>query len=260
MNERSRDGHLVVGAGRPHDTETPDVETASDRYASRFEGLVGEWMLATQTAAIGRLLDHAGGAPLRTLELGGGHGQVAPLLVGRGHDVTLHGSDPVCFRRLDHLRAAGAGRFRTVTSSLWRLPFGDRSFDLVIAVRLLGHTARWRELLAEMTRVSRRYVIVEYARSGIVTVPRAADAIFALKHRIEGTTRPFFSYRERTLLGELDRLSFARVASTAQFAVPMVGHRMARRPGLSAWVEDGLRRIGVGDHFRSPAVVLTERR
>ena len=257
---RNRDDHLVVGAGRPHDTETPDVETASDRYASRFEGRVGEWMLATQTAAIGRLLDHTGGAPLRTLEVGGGHGQVTPLLVKRGHDVTVQGSDPVCFRRLGRLRTAHPARLRPVASSLWRLPFADRSFDLVIAVRLLGHTERWRDLLAEMTRVSRRFVIVEYARSGIVTVPRAADAIFALKHRFEGTTRPFFSYRERTLLSELDRLSFARVASTAQFAVPMVGHRMARRPELSARIEDGLRRIGIGDHFRSPAVVLTERR
>ena len=252
-------GAAVIGAGRPHDTETPDVETASDRYAQRFAGPLGEWLLSQQDAAMSRMLARTDGAPLRVLDVGGGHGQVAPLLLQAGHDVTVHGSREECFARLSQMRTAYDGRLHTVASPLWQLPFGDRSFDLVLAVRLLGHTARWRELLGEMTRVSAGFVLLEFARAGLFTIPKAAEAMFVLKRRIEGTTRPFFSYKERRLVEELARHSFRPVASTAMFSLPMVLHRLVGNAGLSARAEAALRGAGVGDLFRSPTLLLARR-
>ena len=250
----------VIGAGRPHDTETPDIETASDRYAARFAGALGEWLLDEQSAAITRMLARTGDRPLRVLDVGGGHGQIAPLLLAAGHDVTIHGSTPECFRRVEHLREAHPDRFRTAASSLWNLPFEDESFDLVLAVRLLGHTARWRELLAEMARVSRSFVLIEFARASFFRIPGAAEAIFVLKRRIEGTTRPFFSYSERRLREELSRHSFEATAMTAMFSLPMVVHRMVNDPALSATAETSLRRwesaTGSG-HPRSCSRVAT---
>jgi SAM-dependent methyltransferase len=253
------EGAAVIGAGRPHDTETPDVETASERYAQRFAGPVGEWLLSQQDAALTRVLAPAGNAPLRVLDVGGGHGQVAPLLLQAGHDVTVHGSREECFSRLSNMRAAYPDRLHTVASPLWRLPFADHSFDLVVAVRLLGHTTRWRELLAEMTRVSAGFVLVEFARAGVFTIPKAAEAIFVLKRRIEGTTRPFFSYNERRIKAELAHHFFYPVASTAMFSLPMVLHRMVGDVRLSARAESALRRVGVGDRFRSPTMLLVGR-
>ncbi|HEU4699645.1 MAG TPA: methyltransferase domain-containing protein [Gemmatimonadales bacterium] len=257
------DTGVLVGAGRVHDTETPDVETASDGYTERrFGGPAGRWLLEEQTRAVDRLLRRTGDAALQVLEVGGGHAQVTPLLVERGHAVVVQGSDPICFKRVLPVRRAHPDRVRGCASDLWALPFADGSFDLVMAVRLLGHVVRWRELLAEMTRVSRRYVIVEFARaSALLPLPaRATDALFTLKRRVENTTRPFFTYREPRVAAELDRLGFRTLEVVGQFALPMVLHRALKEPRTSAALERLARGLGFGDRLRSPALVLAERR
>jgi SAM-dependent methyltransferase len=249
-----------LGSGRPHDTDRPDIETASDRYATRrFRGAAGRWLLEQQSVAVESLLDRMG-APLRVLEVGGGHAQITPLLLARGHDVTVHGSAEVCFTRLEMTRRAHADRVTRVVAGLWQLPFADASFDAVVAVRLLGHVTGWRALLAEMARVSSRYLVVEFARkSNVLPLQSLRDAVFSLKHRVEGTTRPFFAYPERALASELRALGFPPVHTVGQFAVPMVVHRMLRAPSISSALERTLRAAGVGDRLRSPAILLAER-
>ena len=250
-----------LGTGRPHDTERPDVETASDRYTQgRFAGAAGRWLLAQQDRMVTSVLDHTGPAPLRVLEVGGGHGQIAPLLVNRGHHVVVHGSDQVCFTRLEPLRRSHPDQLDFCAASLRALPFADKSFDLVIAVRLFGHVSEWRPLLAEMARLSRRFVVVEFARkSDALALQWLRNGVFALKHRIEGTTRPFFVYTERALMAELERRGYRRVMAAGQFALPMVVHRTLRSPALSAGLERALRLAGAGDAVRSPAFLLAER-
>ena len=251
---------VELGAGRPHDTETPDIETASDRYATRrFRGAIGQWLLEQQASAIEQLLRTTDGKPLRVLEVGGGHGQVTPLLLRAGHTVVVQGSAPVCMARVAEPLRRHPDRASACVSRLWQLPFADGAFDLVIAVRLLGHVTAWQSLLAEMARVSRRYVMVEFARARQSSTPAFAKAIFALKHRVENTTRPFFAYREAMLVEELEAHGLRRCASVGQFALPMVVHRMLRSPQLSAALEHRLRAVGVGDDARSPVVMLAER-
>ena len=254
------DPSTEFGAGRPHDTRTPDIETASDRYAERrFGGAVGQWLLAQQTAAIDQVLARTGAEPMRVLEVGGGHGQLTPHLLQAGHSVVVQGSDPVCMRRIAAPLREHPDRASGCVSDLWTLPFADRAFDFVMAVRLLGHVRRWQDLLTEMTRVSDRWLLIEFARARRVALPSVGQAIFALKHRVEGTTRPFFAYREQVLVETLAALSFRAVATVGQFALPMVAHRLAKSPGLSARLERGLRAAGVGDGARSPVMLLAER-
>ena len=64
-----------------HNTLTPDVETASDGYARRFAGPVGTYFLARQAAAVARLLSDSDAPGRRALDVGGGHGQLTPLLL-----------------------------------------------------------------------------------------------------------------------------------------------------------------------------------
>ncbi|MEO7040263.1 MAG: class I SAM-dependent methyltransferase [Gemmatimonadaceae bacterium] len=250
-----------LGAKRPHDTERPDVETSSDRYTTgRFAGPTGRWLLEQQSRAVGSLLDRIGPAPRRVLEVGGGHGQITPLLLKRGHNVVVHGSSDACFERIEAARRANPDRLARCVASWRALPFGDASVDVVIAVRLLGHVTHWRDLLAEMTRVAARFVIIEFARkSDLLSLRSVRDAAFALKHRAEGTTRPFFAYAEGALVNELGARGFSRVATVGQFAVPMVLHRAMRSPAISAALEGSLRAVGIGDGLRSPALLLAER-
>ena len=95
-------------ASLPHDTTTPDVETASDDYASRFSGATGRYFLAVQERTVSDLLGSPG--PRRILEVGGGHAQLAPGLLAAGHEVWVQGSAASCAKRLAPLFARCPGR------------------------------------------------------------------------------------------------------------------------------------------------------
>jgi ubiquinone/menaquinone biosynthesis C-methylase UbiE len=250
----------VAGQGRPHDTRRPDVETASHAYAVRFAGPVGAWMLGVQALRVAELLTRAG-APrgLHVLEVGGGHAQLTPSLLEAGHDVVVHGSAVACHDR--PVSACGCAGVRVaprrVVSDLWALPFRDGAFDLVAALRVLPHVTEWRTLVAEMARVSRRFVLVDFpTRSAL---HRAAPALFAVKRRIERNTRPYFDYDVADVAGALRDAGLAVVASQREFALPMVVHRTAARPAMSRWLEARAERAGLTDRIGSPVLMLAQR-
>jgi hypothetical protein len=78
--------------------ECPDVVTSSEDYARRFSGRAGEYFLQVQDRAVQQALAHKPGRTV--LDVGGGHGQVASGLASAGYEVTVLGSDNVCFDRL----------------------------------------------------------------------------------------------------------------------------------------------------------------
>jgi hypothetical protein len=52
----------LAGRAPAHDTETPDVETASEAYARRFSGPIGAYLLDVQRDLVMRMLPAASGA------------------------------------------------------------------------------------------------------------------------------------------------------------------------------------------------------
>jgi SAM-dependent methyltransferase len=243
-------------AGLAHDTTTPDIETASDGYARRFAGPTGAFFLDVQKKTAQRLLGPAS-RPLRVLEIGGGHGQLTPFLLEQGHEVWVQGSDPACAARIAGLRAADGGRARFVAASLFDLPFADRSFDLVVAIRLLAHVERKDALFAEMARVCRHRLLVDFAP--LASANLLEPLLFRLKRRIEGDTRPFFVHRRATLEAGLERHGFVRFALMRELALPMGVHRALGRRGLSETLEAGGRALGLTRLFGAPAFLLAER-
>ncbi|MFN2432375.1 MAG: class I SAM-dependent methyltransferase [Gemmatimonadota bacterium] len=245
----------AAGAGLPHDTRRPDVETAADGYATRFAGEVGSWFLGIQSAAVLSLLrEAAGDAPLRVLDVGGGHGQLLEPLRAAGHRVTVHGSDPSC-----HLRSRLPPELASarVVSDLWRLPFRAAAYELVLGIRLLAHVEAWRELLDEMGRVTSRLLLVDFPPAGGWT--RLAPALFGLKHRVEGKTRPFFSYVPAEVADALRESGFQVRSVRREFSLPMALHRRLRSPVVSHSLEAALGRAGVTRRFGAPALLLAER-
>jgi SAM-dependent methyltransferase len=230
-----------------------DVETSTDAYAGRFSGPVGAWFLEVQARAVLELL--APWPRARVLDVGGGHAQIAPLLIERGHAVTVVGSTPACRVRLDRILAPGAYRFQQ--AALPMLPFPDRDFDVVLALRLLPHAVRWRELLAEMARVARCAVVVDYpdARSANAL----AGLLFGLKRKAEGNPRRFRLFRRADLVAELGRHGLGRPAIRPQFLLPMMLHRLGGRPRWSRPVEGFFRVVGATRAFGSPVLLRVQR-
>lgn len=229
--------------------ESPDVETSSEDYARRFAGPVGEWFLKVQTRLVlGLLADYPGAT---VLDVGGGHGQLAAPLAAAGHDVTVLGSADVCAERLRPLLDAGRARFRS--GELLQAPFGDSSFDVVLAFRLLPHVADWRALLAELARLARRAVIVDYPtrRSANALAP----ALFGVKRSVERNTRPFLVFRDAELEQGLRAAGLRLARRRPEFLFPMALHRALSLLPLSRGLEAAAGALGLTAAFGSPVVV-----
>ncbi|OGV63690.1 MAG: hypothetical protein A2498_11625 [Lentisphaerae bacterium RIFOXYC12_FULL_60_16] len=228
--------------------ETADIETASDAYAARFAGPAGEWMLALQRRRVlAWLAEHPGST---VLDAAGGHAQLAIPLAEAGHCVTVTGSSPECARRLEGHARAGHLDFRQVDHL--HLPFDDRQFAFTVCIRFLPHCGRWRELIAELCRVTQTAVIVDYPAWRSVNV--FSGLLFAAKRRWEGNTRPYALFRHRAVREIFRQNGFDPGDRYAQFFFPMVLHRMLNRPGLSAALEWIPRVCGLTAGFGSPVL------
>jgi SAM-dependent methyltransferase len=228
--------------------ETADVETSSDGYASRFSGPVGAWMLAVQERAVRGLLGASDGASV--LDVGGGHAQLALPLAEAGFRVTVLGSAAVCARRLQP--AIDAGRVRFVAGDLLALPFPDRSFDFVVSVRLLSHCERWPQLVAELCRVARRAVVIDYPT--LESINRVAPALFGAKRRLEGNTRTFTLFTHREVAEAFSSRGFPTAGRVGQFFLPMVLHRALRCRSCSSALETASRALGLTGRWGSPVI------
>ena len=175
--------------------ETPDIETSSDDYASRFSGEVGEWFLRVQEKATLNMLSEWPNATV--LDVGGGHGQLTGPLLSHGYNVTVVGSDETCQNRINEYLKEPSCRFEV--GNLLDLPFENESFDVVVSFRLVPHVEQWPRLIAELTRVARKAVIVDYPT--LKSINYLTPMFFKLKKRIEGNTRHYRSSQNQPGLG-----------------------------------------------------------
>ena len=248
-----RSSAVVAGRGFDHDTDSPDIHTASDEYARRFTG-GGRVALIRQAECLEQLLGSMDAGPLRVLDVGGGHAQTTELVLEHGHHMVVHGSSESCFRRLVHLSRAYPDRLTGCASPLLTLPFASGSFDLVMALRLMAHVTRWRELLAEMLRVTRRYLVIDLPILG--GVQRLAGTLFRLKMRVEGNTRPFFLYNRRDVLHHLQSLGAELTAEEGEMVLPMALHRILGNADASMRAEKLLGKAGLRARWGSPVLML----
>lgn len=233
--------------------ETADIETATADYATRFHGVAGEYFLDRQTQVTLSLLNDFPNA--KVLDVGGGHAQLAEPLVQHGFDVTVTGSDDCCKERLD--QRIPQMDFEYITCDSLHLPFEDRSFDVVMSFRLLSHVERWRELIAEMTRVAKYCVIYDYADKRSVNI--LYDQFFHVKKGMEGNTRHFNLFTRSKMRDELQKNGFKEPVFKPQFFCPMVIHRKLRNRTISSAMEKCFRMTGVTQFLGSPIILRSDR-
>ena len=233
--------------------ETPDVETSSAEYASRFAGAAGQYLLDAQASAIARSI--ADLTPGTALDIGGGHGQVLAPLRHLGWRVTVHGSEPVCGKNLRELHHETDVEF--VSSDLFALPFTDRSFDLVTAVRLISHVENWPRLLAEMCRIASGAIVIDYPSKFALNA--LTPLMFGLKKSIEGNTRTYLSFTKRELARAFRQNGFAVSREDKQFFLPMVLHRMSHGAAPVRAFERLCSAVGLTALAGSPVILRADR-
>jgi SAM-dependent methyltransferase len=234
--------------------EDADRETASPDYARRFAGAVGAWFLEVQARTVLDLL--APWPKARVLEMGGGHGQLTAALLAAGHTVTVYGSAP------DAVSAAVAGlargqRLEFLAGDLLHAPFPDRHFDAVLAFRLLPHLHRVGELVAELARLARAAVVVDYPTRRSANA--LSGALFELKKGVEGNTRPFTVFRDAEIRQAFAAAGFRPTARRPQFFLPMAVHRALGFAPLSRGLEGAASVLGLTRALGSPVILRAER-
>ncbi|MBU1234371.1 MAG: class I SAM-dependent methyltransferase [Proteobacteria bacterium] len=236
----------------PHLLETADIETASDDYASRFAGPVGDYFLAVQAQLTLDLLRDLPGASV--LDVGGGHAQLTKPLAENGYKVTVTGSADSCRARLD--RYCEKGSFTYLTCDSLNLPFADNQFDVVMAFRLLPHAERWQRLVQEMCRVAGKAVIFDYPDRRSANI--LYDILFDLKKNMEGNTRTYTLFSRKEITHELATNHFGPPQLKPEFFMPMVIHRKLKNPVISRSLEAVSRLTGLTKLFGSPIIVRSD--
>ncbi len=233
--------------------EIADIETASDNYASRFSGEVGEYFLDEQLKKVLNIIKMYEKPTI--LDVGGGHAQLAIPLVNQGYRVTITGSDAICEQRLK--RELTAGSYSFYVCDILNLPYSDMSFDIVLAFRLLPHVEKWEALIDELSRVAKRAVIVDYPdyrSSNILNT-----FLFNTKKSIEGNTRPFSLFSRKQIADAFDKNDFKVENFYPEFLLPMVLHRKLGSASLSKFVENISQLLKLTTFFGSPIVTHLRR-
>lgn len=229
--------------------ETADIETSSDDYARRFAGATGAWMLEVQERITLGFLNATPGATI--LDVGGGHGQLAIPLCRDGFPVTVLSSHESGRARIREITDSGRCAFRV--GNVIDLPFPDRSFDTVIAFRMMTHCERWPRLVEELCRVARHSVIVDYPTGQGLNA--LAPMLFKAKKRMEGNTRTWRLFRHDEVRRAFAEQGFHERRRRAQFFLPMVLHRALKCRKLSVALEALCRAAGLTRLWGSPVII-----
>lgn len=231
----------------------PDIARQFDDR--RFGGPIGELVASTQARV---LAGFAGPIPGRSiLDVGTGTGRAALLMARGGARVTgVDASDQML--AVARQRASEQGAAVTFqTGDAHRLDFPDRSFDVAISLRVIMHTPRWRDCVAELCRVADQLVILDYPSA------RSAARVQSLTRRIVsgfgGRTEPYRVFAPAEVEAVLERHGFRVRAVHRQFVLPIALHKAINSQRLTLAVEGWLERLGLLRILGSPVTLVAER-
>ncbi|MEO8358647.1 MAG: methyltransferase domain-containing protein [Vicinamibacteria bacterium] len=234
--------------------EDADVETASAGYAKRFDSPVGRWMLETQLGITMDLLSDLGSPTV--LDVGGGHGQIAPALAVTGSAVTVLASNDAAVA-VTLRPMIDRGGVDLLIGPLRAPPVAPKSFDAVVSYRLLAHAHDVPALIKALTESARKAVLVDYATSRSFNA--VAELLFAAKKKVERNTRPFAVMKDHEIDMLFQANGFKRKARRPQFFWPMALHRALNSRSLSRSLESAAGALGLRALFGSPVIARFDR-
>jgi len=236
--------------------ETPDIETSSDNYASRFAGAAGAYMLSVQEQGLLQLIeDERPLAGRLVLDMGGGHAQLVGPLLARRCKVSVAGSNVQCAERI-RLQYGTAIPF--YEGNLVDMPIVDRAFDTVVSVRLVSHMENWPGLVAEMCRIADRTVIIDYPTYASLNL--LSLATFPIKKMIEKNTRTYRTFWDNEIGECFARHGFIASGEFRQFTLPMALHRLLAKSGWVRTAEEGLRQAKITSRLGNPVLIRFDRK
>jgi len=232
-----------------------DPEVARRFDERRFGGPIGELVAESQARVLADFVGPVQGRSV--LDVGTGTGRAALLLAASGARVTgVDASAEMLMVARQRAADVGAG-VSFLQGDAHQLEFADRSFDIVLSLRVIMHTPRWRECVAELCRVARDRVILDYPSA------RSVAAVQSLVRRafsaLGGRTEPYRVFSAREVESALLASGFRIRATHRQFVVPIAFHKAVGSRRFTTAVESVFDRVGLMRLLGSPVTVVAER-
>jgi ubiquinone/menaquinone biosynthesis C-methylase UbiE len=221
----------------------------------RFSGPIGRLLAEEQEEVIAAFLSPLEGRSI--LDVGTGTGRAAIALARRGAKVT--GVDASAEMLAVARRRAEAAHAPVVLEQgdAHGLRYPDRSFDSVVCLRVLMHTPDWRQSLAELCRVARSRVVVDYPALLSAAALQAAARRAAYSAGIKVEAYRVFS--DRAIRDVVEHAGFRVVNAHRQFVLPIAVHKRVNSTRLTRRVEGALAKLGLRGLLGSPVTVVAER-
>jgi len=232
-----------------------EPETVSSFDEKRFGGPIGEIVAATQARVITNFIGRVQGR--RILDVGTGTGRAALVLAGGGGIVTAVDASE---EMLDEARARAEARSVAVAFQVGdahALKFSDRSFDVVVSLRVLMHTPGWKQALGEMCRVADQLVIFDYpSRLSFAALQAGARTLMS---RLGVRTEAYRVFSRADIARELAANRY-RIRSTHRlFVLPIALHKTIGSRRFTTAIERVLDHLGLLRVFGSPVTLVAER-
>jgi len=138
-----------------------------------------------------------------------------------------------------------------------KLEFADRSFDVVISLRMIMHAPRWMACVSELCRVADQLVILDYPSSRSVAWWQSLGR--RLRAALGGTTEPYRVFSHAEIEAALARSGYRVRSVHRQFVLPIAVHKTINSPRFTVTVENWLDRVGLLRLFGSPVTLVAER-
>jgi len=232
-----------------------DPAMAESFDAARFGGPIGRLLSESQDDVITAFLAPVAGR--RILDVGTGTGRAAIALALKGAVVTgVDASEEML--AVARRRAADAHAAVTFAcGDAHRLAYGDRSFDAVVCLRVLMHTPGWRESLAELCRVARERVVIDYPAlaSAAALQAVARRAVAAAGGRVEA----YRVFTDRAVREVLEGCGYRVVDRHRQFVLPIALHKRLGSVAATERIEGALDWVGLRSLVGSPVTLVAER-
>jgi ubiquinone/menaquinone biosynthesis C-methylase UbiE len=222
----------------------------------RFSGPIGELVAETQARV---LLDFAGELTgTSVLDVGTGTGRAALVLARHGAQVT--GVDASAeMLQVGEARARAEGlAVKFLQGDAHQLPFPNDHVDLSVSLRVLMHTPGWRQCIAELCRVTRRRIIIDYPASRSVAAVQALAR--RLKQALGGNTEAYRVFSDRAIADTFEAHGFRITRVHRLFTLPIAIHKTIGSRAFTERIEAAGGAIGLLRLFGSPVTVLAERR
>jgi 2-polyprenyl-3-methyl-5-hydroxy-6-metoxy-1,4-benzoquinol methylase len=232
-----------------------DPAMAQSFEERRFGGPIGQLIAAEQARVLANMI---GRIHERTiLDVGTGTGRAALMLARGGARVTAIDASEEMLEVARQRAADQMVKVNFIRGDAHHLEFKDRSFDVVVCLRVLMHTPDWRQCMSELCRVAGRLVIFDYpSATSAALVQSAARRVFSAAGM---RTEAYRVFRAGTIANALGGLQFRTRSVHRQFVMPIQLHKIIGSRRFTTRSEHVLDRLGLLRLLGSPVTVCAER-